>query len=337
MILNNKAVLNVPDFSGVAGVATFSGRIGEVEPQLGDYTAQMVGAVPIPINDGKRRVLVGSVLTEEPEGVSTFNGRHGYVVSEDGDYDAEMVGAIPVPLNDGVRRVVIGSSLQPEDKVIIVDTLASTSAIDGLSAGQGKILNDTKQNNITGAATTITSANLTPSMIVSSDINGKIAISNVSSAELDLIKDRTTRVKSELNFVGLNITVAPGSPINLIEQLKTYTPVVGTWLPMFDISTNKLIAAKNDDRTLRYKIAIAGSFSNSASANSVTIDVVAGGTAVDSFTVVRLANKLTQNVNFGSIISVDKNGNFATNGAIIHMSSSTSNFVITQMRLIAEQ
>lgn len=337
MILNNKAVLNVPDFSGVAGVSTFNGRTGEIEPQLGDYSAQMVGAIPKPINDGLRRVIVGDSLTEEPQGVMTFNGRHEYVVPEAGDYTAEMVGAVEVPTDDGQRRVLIGATPTLEDKVIVVDVLTSTSAIDALSANQGKALNDTKQNNITGAASTITTANLTAERILSSDSNGKVGISNVTSAELDLIKDRTTRVKSELNFNGLNITVAPGSPINLIEQLKAYTPTAGTWLPMFDISTNKMIAARNDDRTLHYKIAITGSFSNSASANSVTVDVTAGSSAVDSFTVVRLANQPTQYVNFGSLISVDKNGNFATNGAVFAMSSSTSNFVITQVRLIAEQ
>lgn len=337
MILNKNAVLNAPDFSGVAGVSAFAGRIGTVEPQLGDYTAQMVGAVPKPLDDGERRVLVGASLVEEPQGVLTFNGRHEYVVPEAGDYTAEMVGAVPLPPDDGLRRVLVGDTLTAEEQIFVIDSLAITSAVDALSAKQGKILNDTKQNNITGAASTITTSNLTADRILSADGNGKVAVSNVTSAELDLIKSRTTRIKSELNFTGLNITVAPGSPINLIEQLKAYTPAVGTWLPMFDVNANKMIAAENDDRTLHYKIAIAGSFSNSASANSVTVDVTAGISAIDSFTVVRLANEITQNVNFGSIISVDKNGNFALNGAVFHMSSSTSNFVITQVRLIAEQ
>lgn len=337
MILNNQAVLNVPDFSGIAGVSAFAGRVGEVNPQLGDYTANMVGAIPKPIPDGERRVIIGDSLVVEPRGIITFNGRHDYVVPESGDYTAEMVGAVPLPADDGQRRVLIGSSLHVEDKTIIVDNLLSVSTIGGLSANQGKILNDTKQNNITGAATTITSANLSVNRILASDANGKVSISNVTSDELDLIKDRTTRVKSELVFNGLNITVAPGTPINLIEQLKTYTQSAGSWLPMFDTSTNKMIAAKNDDRTLHYKIAITGSFSNSANANSVTVNVTSGTTAIDSFTVVRLANETTQNVNFGSLISADKNGNFVTNGAVFQMSSSTSNFVITQMRLIAEQ
>ncbi|AFQ22651.1 hypothetical protein [Stenotrophomonas phage IME13] len=65
MILNNKAVLNVPDFSGVAGVSSFNSRLGDVEPQLGDYTAQMVGAIPKPIDDGLRRVVIGDELQLE--------------------------------------------------------------------------------------------------------------------------------------------------------------------------------------------------------------------------------------------------------------------------------
>ena len=336
MILNNKAVLNVPDFSGVAGVSSFNSRLGDVEPQLGDYTAQMVGAIPKPIDDGERRVIIGDSLVIEPQGVMTFNGRHGYVVPEENDYTAEMVGAIPTPDADGLRRVVIGDELQLEEKVLVIDNLASTSPDSALSAKQGKALNDTKQNNITGAASTITSSNLTADRILAADTNGKVAISNVTSAELDLIKDRTTRFKSELDFTGLDIELNSGVTYNLVTLLKGITPTIGSWAPFFDTTTDKMVVVKNDDRSLKYKIAITGSFGGAAPANSLELTVNAG-VNIDTLTVVRISGQASQTINYNSFISVDKNGNFATNGGTLELVSSTSNFTITRVRIIAEQ
>ncbi|AUE22570.1 hypothetical protein Ah1_00029 [Aeromonas phage Ah1] len=49
-----------------ANVSSFNNRNGNVLPQAGDYTADMVGALAKPAtNDGKRRVVVGDKLVEE--------------------------------------------------------------------------------------------------------------------------------------------------------------------------------------------------------------------------------------------------------------------------------
>ena len=82
------------------GVTSFNGRTGAVEPQEGDYTAQMVGARPdtwTPTADE-----VGAVPTTR-----TVNGKP---LSEDIALDAADVGALPIsggtltgPLNCGGR------------------------------------------------------------------------------------------------------------------------------------------------------------------------------------------------------------------------------------------
>ena len=52
--------------SVAANVSSFNNRNGNVLPQAGDYTADMVGALAKPAtNDGKRRVVVGDKLVEE--------------------------------------------------------------------------------------------------------------------------------------------------------------------------------------------------------------------------------------------------------------------------------
>ncbi|APU01965.1 hypothetical protein [Aeromonas phage L9-6] len=288
MILNPKAVLNNTS-SGSSGVSSFNGRIGPVDPESGDYTADMVNAIEKAPTDSQRRVLIGTTPTVE-----------------------ELI-----------------------DPVTVVDNLTSDSSTSALSAKQGKLLQDGKQPTITGAASTIASVDLTPVRIAATDSNGKMTTSLVSVSDLDLIKDRTTRVKSELSWSGLSLAIT-STPSNLITLLKASPQTSGAWAPMFNTTTDKMVAAKNDDRTLFYKIAITGTFASASSANALTLTTTSGAN-VDVSTAIRLANQVSQNVNFGSFISVDKNGNFATNGATLNIESTTSDFTITSVRLIAEQ
>ncbi|MGG5825913.1 hypothetical protein [Aeromonas salmonicida] len=59
----------IPAGSIAAAVTSFKDRTGKVEPQAGDYTAEMVDAVGLPASDdGKRRVLIGRKLVEEKKG-----------------------------------------------------------------------------------------------------------------------------------------------------------------------------------------------------------------------------------------------------------------------------
>lgn len=57
----------------------------------------------------------------------------------------------------------------------------------------------TKQATITGAATTITSNNLTASRVLVSDANGKVAVSNVTSTELGYLSGVTSSIQTQLN------------------------------------------------------------------------------------------------------------------------------------------
>lgn len=57
-----------PGGGGTAGVSSFNGRTGEVTPQVGDYTAEMVGAVPAG-QGGVGRSMAGETVTL-PDGTS---------------------------------------------------------------------------------------------------------------------------------------------------------------------------------------------------------------------------------------------------------------------------
>jgi hypothetical protein len=58
---------------------------------------------------------------------------------------------------------------------------------------------NTKQNTITGAASSVTSTNLTASRAVASDANGKIQASAVTSAELAFLSGVTSGVQSQID------------------------------------------------------------------------------------------------------------------------------------------
>lgn len=137
--------------------------------------------------------------------VTAFNGRTGAVVPQSGDYTAAQVGAVASPANDGARRVFVGNTPTLE---AIVDNLTSTSSSSPLSAAQGKVLQDSKQAAITGAATTITSSNLTVSRALASDASGKVAVSSVTSTELGYLSGATSSVQTQLNGKQATITGA---------------------------------------------------------------------------------------------------------------------------------
>ena len=70
-----------------------------------------------------------------------------------------------------------------------------------LSLGDSVILttSNEKQTKITGAATSITSSNLTPSRALISDGNGKVAVSDVTATELKYLDGVTSNVQTQLN------------------------------------------------------------------------------------------------------------------------------------------
>lgn len=67
----------------------------------------------------------------------------------------------------------------------------------------------TKQNNITGAASTVVTEQLSASKVVVSDANGKIAASTVTAAELGLLTGITGNVQTQLDSKQANIGYVP--------------------------------------------------------------------------------------------------------------------------------
>jgi hypothetical protein len=103
-------------------------------------------------------------------GVDSFNGRTGVVVSQAGDYSAGLVSNTPA------------------------GSIAATTVQAAINE-----LDTEKQAVITGAASTITSADLTANRALLSNASGKVAVSTVTNTELGHLGGVTSPIQTQLN------------------------------------------------------------------------------------------------------------------------------------------
>lgn len=79
------------------------------------------------------------------------------------------------------------------------DTYSSVKYIRVSSTDEWIYGGQTNQPTITGAATTITSNNLSADKVVVSDLNGKVTTSQILSSELDYLSGVTSNIQTQLN------------------------------------------------------------------------------------------------------------------------------------------
>lgn len=103
-------------------------------------------------------------------GVDSFNGRTGIVVSQAGDYSAGII------------------SNTPAGNITATDVQNAINELD-----------TEKQATITGAASTITTANLTANRAVISNGSGKIAVSSATDTEVSYLSGVTSAIQTQLD------------------------------------------------------------------------------------------------------------------------------------------
>lgn len=150
---------------------------------------------------------------------------------------------------------------------------------------------------------------------------------------IDAIEYAITRKKSELVFTGLSLTI-PTTPANLVTLLKALTPASGTFAPFFDTTNDKMVVF-NENKTLNFKLVIAGSWASGSINRSMSVTF--SGTVPDTLNEIRYQGTATDNCTFPTFFSVDVGGFLATNGSTITIVSNGSTFTATTVKLIAEQ
>lgn len=153
------------------------------------------------------------------------------------------------------------------------------------------------------------------------------------SERLDAIEYAITRKKSELLFTGLSLVI-PTTPTNLVALLKALTPASGTFAPFFDTANDKM-AVFNENKTLNFKLVIAGAWVSGSLNRSMSVTF--SGAVPDTLNEIRYPGTTTDNCTFTTFFSVDKDGFLATNGSTITIVSSGSTFTAATIKLIAEQ
>ena len=108
-------------------------------------------------------------------------------------------------------------------------------------------LNNSKQNNITGGASTITTSNLTTNRALVSDGSGKVAVSAVTNTELGYLDGVTSNIQTQLNgkqASGSYMTLSGNESITGVKTVENNNPEFGFKNTLADIS-NKPYAPIN--------------------------------------------------------------------------------------------
>lgn len=150
----------------------------------------------------------------------------------------------------------------------------------------------------------------------------------------EVLDTRTQRKKSEVYYSGASLVLAAGTTYNLVTILKALTPATGTLAPFFDTTANKLKVI-NDNSSCAFKLNLVGNWANASSDRNIQIDFV--GTNGNRLVANRSSATTADSLTLATFLSVDKNGNLATNGSVINITAVGINFTITSALLIAEQ
>lgn len=141
------------------------------------------------------------------------------------------------------------------------------------------------------------------------------------------------RRKNEVIYRNMNVAVT-STPQNLINTLKALTPDAGT-LDQFLNTTSNQLNVYNYPESMFFKLNITGSWGSGSSNMSFGIDF--SNTVLNNMNQARTPNVTNDTMSFNTFISVDLDGNIATNGTPIMIYANGDTFTITSVMLIVEQ
>ncbi len=189
-----------------------------------NYVDGVTSAIQTQI-DGKQATITGAAttiddtdLTASRAVISNASGKvavSGVTTTELDILDGLTASTAELNIMDGVTATTAELNIMDG----VTATTAELNYIDGVTSAIQTQLNS-KQATITGAATTIDDANLTASRAVISNASGKVAVSGVTTTELDIL-DGLTATTAELNIMdGVTATTAE---LNIMDGVTATT------------------------------------------------------------------------------------------------------------------
>lgn len=127
-------------------------------------------------------------------------------------------------LNSGITSAGVTQITTNKNAIGTLSSLATTNKNNLVNAVNE--LNTNKQANISGAASTITSDDLTVNRALISNANGKVAVSNVTNTELGYISGVTSSVQTQLNAKANDADISAVGKSNDYEDLDN-KPTIG--------------------------------------------------------------------------------------------------------------
>jgi hypothetical protein len=177
--IDNDAVTNAKVASGIDAVKIGAGAVDNTE--FG-YLNGVTSAIQTQLDS---KVDENAAITGATKTKITFDAK-GLVTSGADATTADIADSLDKRYVTDSQLTVIGNTS---------GTNTGDNAVNSLYSG----LEASKQDVITGAATTITDDNLTASRALVSDGSGKVAVSDVTSTELGYLDGVTSAVQTQLN------------------------------------------------------------------------------------------------------------------------------------------
>ena len=216
--IDNSVVTNAKVASGIDAVKIADGSVTNAEFQyIGGLTSDAQTQI-----DSKQATITGgattitsSNLTASRAVISNASGKVAVssVTDTELGYVSGVTSAIQAQIDAKQSTITGGASTIASTDLVASRALASNASgkvvvsavtstelgyLSGVtSAVQTQI--DSKQATITGAATTITSSDLTASRAVVSNSSGKVAVSSVTSTELGYVSGVTSAIQTQID------------------------------------------------------------------------------------------------------------------------------------------